>query len=300
MGIISGIKRILGRDKEEPLVSLVLLRRRPKNLNVRNLGEATARALGIPPGPYSAESTNYVVGEPPMFMVKKEDWFFLVHCHAVPYIDKRKKWASEIHEGRLRNAVAEHRAWVSVDVMNQPAGSGVQQTYAMIGKLLAELTDADCLAVYSPQFGTLRAYDEEVPNALRSNDPLSTLREPAHPPVLEVPEDDARLQAAVQEARSRFPEFVRAFEQRNGEHFSVKGPFTDGKETEFMWINVRELTTSTIKGALGNEPAGLSGLKEGDPVELKLDDVNDWMYIKDEQMIGGFTLEALAAAQEPQ
>ena len=43
----------------------------------------------------------------------------------------------------------------------------------------------------------------------------------------------------------------------------------------------------------------MRGLKDGDPVEVRLADLNDWMYIRGEEMVGGFTVKVLDRKQRP-
>jgi uncharacterized protein YegJ (DUF2314 family) len=102
------------------------------------------------------------------------------------------------------------------------------------------------------------------------------------------------MKAAVEEARCRWTEFVEAFENRQPDQlFSVKAPFSQGDECEFMWLNVSAIENDTIYGELGNDPVNLEGMKEGDRLHVKLSDLNDWIYLKDGELHGGFTAKVL-------
>ena len=74
------------------------------------------------------------------------------------------------------------------------------------------------------------------------------------------PGDDPRYKTAEAEARRRWPEFVAAFARRApGDTFSVKSAFSDGKQTEWMWIRVESIEPDgeggqRIKGTLASEP----------------------------------------------
>ena len=60
-------------------------------------------------------------------------------------------------------------------------------------------------------------------------------------------EEDERLEAAVSEARSRWSEFVQAFDQkRDGQVFSVKARFQEGKYVEWMWVIVTSIEEDKI------------------------------------------------------
>ncbi len=91
---------------------------------------------------------------------------------------------------------------------------------------------------------------------------------------------------------------MRSFEEGTGNSFSIKAPFTDGERTEFMWVSVTELSASTIRGTLGNRPASVRNVKEGDAVAVQFDDLNDWLFMADDLIVGGFRLEILAAASK--
>jgi uncharacterized protein YegJ (DUF2314 family) len=101
--------------------------------------------------------------------------------------------------------------------------------------------------------------------------------------------------AAVAEARARFPEFVAAFEGRDGDEeqvFSVKAPFGVEDEVEFMWLQVTGIENDVVYGVLGNEPAR-GKLKLGDRVRTSVAQINDWVYLRNDEMIGGFTVKVL-------
>ena len=96
-----------------------------------------------------------------------------------------------------------------------------------------------------------------------------------------------------------WPEFAAAFENRGPKHFfSVKAEVSDGQHSEFIWINVTALEDERIVGRLGNEPVALRGLKEGDIVNTTVGELNDWMYIRDGDPVGGFTVQVLARHME--
>src|SRR5258708_28860768 len=111
----------------------------------------------------------------------------------------------------------------------------------------------------------MRAIDEEIREALRSDDPLQSFRETVNPPLINVKEDDPGMKAAVDEARKRWPEFVDAFVNRKKDQlFSIKAPVTDGRHTEYIWVMVEEIDGDIINGDLGNNPVDLDFMKLGD------------------------------------
>ena len=99
------------------------------------------------------------------------------------------------------------------------------------------------------------------------------------------------MQSAVAEARRRWPEFMAAFQTRDGELFSVKAPVRGGGNTEFIWIQVESCEGQQIRGTIGNDPVDLGGLKEGDAVAASAEEINDWAFLREGQPVGMFTVK---------
>ena len=159
--------------------------------------------------------------------MKYGDHFFLVNSFPRPYMDDPDEAAGEIGELRLRKAVRDHEAWVSVDLLGECAESELPAVYGTLGKLAAELIDDDCLALFAPATGPLVVYDAEMLDALRGGKPLDLFESPPHPPVVPVNSDDPRLKTAVAKARRRW-QFVAAFEQQPERSFSAKARIGGG------------------------------------------------------------------------
>lgn len=281
---------------DKPLISLVLLLRRPRGLNAAMLRDSAAAAWGIQFSE-AENSPNYVVGESPLFLIGHRGALYMVHNHNTSYFDDTKSVADKLGELRLSNALHEHNAWVAVDLMHggdrmaKPADA-----YPEIARLLAELCGPDCAAIYCPETGAINVYDSALEEKLRGPDPLSAVLEPVYAPVIQIAEDDPRMQAAVAEARRRWPEFVEAFHARKSEQlFGVKAPITRGGQTEFIWLSVSRIEGETIHGKLDNDPVN-PDLKCGESVSVPLSDLNDWAYSDGEKMVGPFTLEVLQNA----
>jgi uncharacterized protein YegJ (DUF2314 family) len=232
--------------------------------------------------------------------------FLAIHPQAIctvyffdsPYFDDSEEAAESVRELRAREAILKHQAWAAVDVMEWLGkGDAKQEAYRLIGPLLAELADDNVLAVVDPAEGQIFCYDPETEQKLRSDDPLSALSEMYYSPVIRIKDDDPRMLAAVSEARARFGEFVAAFEKRDPEGkqpFSVKARFSDGENAEFMWVEVQGIENDVIYGLLANHPAILTHLHEKDRVAVPLADLNDWIFVANEEMVGAFTVKVIA------
>ena len=303
---------VVKHEKEDTveLLSMVLLLKEPMYLETSILAQLASIAwdsaveaidtdrddaeLGTA---FDESSGSFVGGSSPHFVCCHPPALLAVHVGDDPYFDDVESLTADIPELRMRKAVEDHRAWLSVDVvtwMISPLDH--RDAYRMISSLLAELADENCLAVLDAANGRIYVYDPDTERKLRSDDPIEQLRNPYYAPILSVNDEDPRILAAVAEARERWPEFVSAFEnrsERNGSPFLVKAAFDDGDQTEFMWMEVTGIENGTIYGVLGNDPAYLSSIGKGDHVHVDQARLNDWVCPIRDQPMGGFTLKVL-------
>lgn len=291
-------------DPPPPMISFVLLLKEPRPLEAvvlaKILGKAWGGAwrTGDEPGEEPAKG-HWIVGESPMFMVGSTSGMFIVHNRGVPYFTKPEDVAASFADARLRHVVEVHRGWMSVDLMLPvDPGRPAESYYPEIGRLIAELADEDVLAIYHPESGRLNAWAPELEETLRGPDPLRDFATPPNPPVLTVDSEDPRLKAAVEEARRRYREFVEAFKARAGENFAVKAPIRRGGRTEFIWVKVVGFEPTVVHGELANDPVDLGGLKLGDRVEVPVEDVADWVYLRDGAPVGLFSQAAIRAIHD--
>lgn len=290
----------------KPMISLALLLRRPRYLDATAVARyceaawgGTYRVLsegGVPQPPAPKAEPGWVTGRAPFLLVGSPDGVFVVHNHDQPYFESSTALAAQTRDLRLRQVLLENRAWIAVDLM-APTEEGVprEKLYPPVARLIAALSGPDCQAIFRPETEEFNHWDEALEERLRGPDALSLFSEPTQLPVIEVPDEDPRMLAAVGEARARWPEFVAAFEAQSGDHFSVKAPVHGGGKTEYIWIDVDQLEADCIRGRIGNEPMDLGGLKEGSPVTIPVAEINDWVFLREGQPHGLFTPRVLEA-----
>lgn len=307
MGLWSWVKGLLRSEEslsttgeEKPLVALVLFLAEPRDLDSVEIARRASRALGCRFTCGDGDATDhFVVGEEPSFVLKYGEHYFLINSFPRPYMDDPETAAGSVSELRLRKAIREHSAWLSVDLLGEVRRLQLPEIYRTIGKLVAAFADDECLAIFAPATGQLNLFDEESARLLRSDNPLKLFEVSSHPPVVPVSGDDPRLKAAVNRARKRWPEFVTAFEQRHsGQTFAVKARIGDGEVFEFMWLHVTGLENGWIYGRLDNDPIELTSIRCGDRVRVHMEDLNDWLFTDGDQVTGGFTIEVLRKIQE--
>lgn len=301
-------------DDKKPMISFVLLLKEPRFLEAKILAEIVSAAWG---GHYTSNDmesetaseeeaagkadARFVVGQSPMFMVSAPEAMYIVNNFDRPYFDNIAEAAEAMPELRLRHAVEQHQAWLSVDLISPFDESRDRQSYyPPIARLIAELSGEDCLAIFHPESGTINAWDKSLEDKLRGPDALTEFAEVVHVPVIQISDDDPRMKAAVAEARRRWPEFVETFKQKQAANYAVKAPVTVGEHTEFIWLDVIGLEPEYVHGTLANDPVALEGMKLGDRVEVPVSELNDWFYLKDDEPVGWFTVKVLAEAQKEQ
>jgi len=125
---------------------------------------------------------------------------------------------------------------------------------------------------------------------LRSKDMVSTFSD-----------DDPNINGAIVEARSTTAEFISALKSpKFGQRmFSVKVPFTDGKNTEHMWLTNVKFDGQKFHGTLGNAPGTVVGINAGDKISIDREEISDWMFVENGKLVGGFTVRAARNSMSP-
>lgn len=283
------------------LISFVALLREPAAFDPAVLARIAGRVWDADLGDGESEGEDgFVVQTPISSMIQCRGRMTLINTFPVPYTKDVEGAAEGIVDKRIRALFREHHAWFSVDALgvdHTTPDDEVREWYRWLGKLFAELLDDNCALIYLPETQGGYAVNDDTEAALRSQDPLNALQHTATAPLVEVDGDDPRLQAAVDQARAAWPQFVAAFESQAGTRHAVKAPVTRGGNTEFIWLTVTALEGEKIYGDLANDPAHLGTLKCGSPVVVAVADLNDWCYVDaEENLQGGFTIAAVQAA----
>jgi uncharacterized protein YegJ (DUF2314 family) len=298
-------RRRTGGDR--PLTALVFLMSRAHPLTEEQVRQAMTKTWGVELGSEMQPEGDWLGDggkvNPAMasshaqnFLARANGRMFLINSVSKPYMDDPEKEMAAFPDIRLRQAIGNHRAWISVDLFGEtPAAEEKPEVYATLARLLVEFANDDCLAVYCPALGRCNEYAPAVLEALASGNPLDLFKEPTNAPVVEIDGNDPRMIAALEEARRRWPEFVEAFSRNTDAEapFAVKARFADVGHEEFMWVSVQQIDDDVITGKLGNSPATLKHVKEGDIVTVCTADLNDWIYVSGDQQVGGFTMKVM-------
>jgi uncharacterized protein YegJ (DUF2314 family) len=297
-------KRRAEQEDEHEMLSFVALLKEPQYLEAVILASAAKRAWNADLGNGTEDSEGedgFIAGESPTCIIRYGERMVLVNSFPQPYVESPEEAAESIPDLRLREPFAQHRAWISCDALGVDSFDDIEDVrawYRLLGPLLSELVDDNCLAIFLPQTNQLYANMEATLEMLKSDDPLSALNDDAPVPVIQIRDDDPRMIAAVQKARDQWPVFIAAFEQDAGENFGVKAPITVGDNTEFIWLSVGAVENGVIYGKLANEPIDLGRLKLGSQVKTTVQELNDWAFVDSSGKPQGlFTVKVLKEAE---
>jgi len=123
----------------------------------------------------------------------------------------------------------------------------------------------------------------------------------ARSPVFYARSDDQELVQAVTRAIASFKYLWRelTWEYRRivpGLDLSaIKAAFKDPENNrndavEHMWLSDIDFDGDLISATLLNSPNEISSVKKGDQITLGRDQIEDWMYVMDGRVYGGFTI----------
>ncbi len=139
---------------------------------------------------------------------------------------------------------------------------------------------------------TLSACDRKPP--VTSSASTSVIAGSDKDPIYGVHDQDPVMNDAIKKARETVEDFKKILANPAGkESLSIKGAFTDGKETEHMWLEDVTYRGGFFKGKIGNDPDMVSNYKYGQTVTVKESEISDWMYVENGKLVGGYTIRAL-------
>jgi uncharacterized protein YegJ (DUF2314 family) len=288
-----------GASPDQGPLSVVLLRRGPASLSESDVRAAARRVfksdaevtrVDLPDG---AGVGMVVAGAdvPPLMVISATRGY-------LPE-EEVEETARGCEDPRTRDAIRSHRAWVSVDTMGLerlPAAAERGRFLAVLGRVAAEFVDEEVLIAYLPTESRFLPGGEGLADRLRSGD-LSTRESDGrlNDPVIPVRSDERRMNEAMRGAARRLPELVMAWEARGeASKALVKGRFIGSNDAvEYMWVQVTEVTGSSIAGTLMNNATNPGLPAEGDTVHIRPEDVVDWAYADERGEPRGMFVERL-------
>jgi uncharacterized protein YegJ (DUF2314 family) len=284
-----------------PLRAIALLRSRPLGLSQAELTRKVHSAWNVTLSERPGGSSFGIVAENGFGFIEHAGIRAGIAFSPNRYVRNMEEAAAEIGDLRLRAAFEGHTCWMGVDFAGAAANVPKARVYQLLASLAAEFIDEDTRVLFLPEYRRAVTADKGLRRQLRQVDPLQAFFAARKPPLLQVKRDEPAMEKAVAEARRRWPEFVAAFVSRKTTHrFAIKRGFTTAADVhhEFMWIQVVDIHEDRITGILDNDPLYVQDLKAGDRVVSRLEDVVDWIYTAEENLIGNFTGPVILAAQK--
>lgn len=123
----------------------------------------------------------------------------------------------------------------------------------------------------------------------------SSLRQGStEPDFYQVPKNNAAMHLAVQEARKTIKTFIAALRHPGPgqEDFELKKRFVQGDQVEHIWLSDVKIMGNHFEGQIDNQPRKIQGLKLGQVVSVKRNEISDWLYIENGTLVGGYTVRA--------
>jgi uncharacterized protein YegJ (DUF2314 family) len=94
---------------------------------------------------------------------------------------------------------------------------------------------------------------------------------------------------AINKARKDFPIFLNHLKNRNQNHFDfyIKSKYSEGDIVENIWFVVDTLKAETFISRLANVPLKLKNIKLDDTLEIRKNEVIDWVIYKGDSLVIG-------------
>lgn len=108
--------------------------------------------------------------------------------------------------------------------------------------------------------------------------------------------DEARMNAAMAEAKANLPTFIKALNASQPEttKFGIKKGFpTPDGQLEYLWLSQVEMVEGGFHAVVDNKPVNKVGVKLGQTLVIPQHDVADWMFTQGKKLVGGYSIAAL-------
>jgi uncharacterized protein YegJ (DUF2314 family) len=117
------------------------------------------------------------------------------------------------------------------------------------------------------------------------------------PPVIDVQSVDAETNAAIARARGTLATFWASYDtpysSETGHCLKVRFA-SASDEVEHIWMaEVKESAPGRYSGRFANDPHDLPGRHAGDATEFTEADISDWMFMRNDKIVGAETMRPL-------
>lgn len=128
-----------------------------------------------------------------------------------------------------------------------------------------------------------------------NNRQTTKIERESQPDIYGVLGTDAEINKSIKTANKTLDKFNEALKSGNPdfEYFALKTRFNTPNGGEHIWVSNIILKDSKYFGVIDNLPESTTDVKLGDTIQIKNDNISDWMYIDNQKLRGGYTLRVL-------
>lgn len=125
---------------------------------------------------------------------------------------------------------------------------------------------------------------------------------PGPPGYVNVPDKDRAMDRAMNHAQHSLGFFIAVLRANkpDDDGFEIKKAFVDGDAVEQLWIADLSFDGKNFEGKINNKPIDVHNVKLGQKVTVSPREVSDWMFIKNGNLMGGYTTRVLYARLSPE
>jgi uncharacterized protein YegJ (DUF2314 family) len=117
------------------------------------------------------------------------------------------------------------------------------------------------------------------------------------PEVIGVQSADAEMNAAIARARATLVTFWASYDApyalEDGHCLKVQFAYAANKFEHIWMAEVKEIEPGRYSGRFANDPRDLPGKHAGDVAEFEEADITDWMFMRNDKIVGGETMRPL-------
>lgn len=122
--------------------------------------------------------------------------------------------------------------------------------------------------------------------------------------IMHMSHEEPAMRRAFQKASETLDDFLQlASNPKAGTSgYALKVAISDGRNTEYFWVNAFANEGDSFTGTLNNEPRLVKKYKFGERIAFVRPQIVDWTYsdVEKGQMLGNFTACALLTKQAPE
>jgi uncharacterized protein YegJ (DUF2314 family) len=115
--------------------------------------------------------------------------------------------------------------------------------------------------------------------------------------------EEPAMRRAFEQARATLDGFLKnaSAPGEGTTSYALKVAVSDGRNTEYFWVNRFSNDGSAFSGYLGNEPRLVKKYKFDEKIVFDREQIVDWTYVdtKNSRMVGNFTACALLTMEPP-